>query len=736
MNKYSIIKQREKTVKILVAGNKQIIIPSLIPFLLERDHQVTLTDTAKNEFGFSHKNLTVYPAAESNELYEEIFHAHSFDLVLFNALNENRFIEDKNSKTPVNPIRGLETVLDLSQRSGVTRFILISSAAVYGSNQSGHEDEDPEPESTYGAVLASYESLCHFYAKNFNMRVTVIRVPFIYGPNENHSFVSRLISLAEQKRNIKLHASKFDACQFLHIDDFLRFIEKAIEQKEQESWRVFNLSGGDNVNFAFVEQLIQFHFPQARIEFLQSGKKNQRGWTNHPTRAEQEMGWQAKHHLAYALPSLLDKPKEKGKRKNSIARFAQQLSHFIKPFLAWIEVILGAFGMHLLTIWTETIIEFKGIDYRLLYVVIIGSTYGLLLGVLASLLAMASAVVRWVAIGLDWELLVYNIENWIPFALYFLAGSVTGYMHDKLTNEIVFERNQTRLIHEKYKFLYHLYSEISNIKERLREQLVGYRDSFGRFFKVANQLDQLEEDSIFINALDVLEDVMKNDKIAIYTIDKTATYGRLEVKSANLKRQIPKSILLAEYSAALDQLKSGEVFQNKELLANYPAYIAPIMDQSKLIGLVVLWDADFEQFTLYYQNLFKVITSLIQSALVRAAIFKNAQVEELYLPSTQILKPEAFKQALHLKKKMKRNRLADFLIFSIEKTDMNWESLYARLSKEIRDDDIVGIMDENDDHCYVLFSNAGIENVDLLKNRLTESGFRNEYVAEIEVPYS
>ena len=208
------------------------------------------------------------------------------------------------------------------------------------------------------------------------------------------------------------------------------------------------------------------------------------------------------------------------------------------------------------------------------------------------------------------------------------------------------------------------------------------------------------------------------------------------MKSANLKRQIPKSILLAEYSAALDQLKSGEVFQNKELLANYPAYIAPIMDQSKLIGLVVLWDADFEQFTLYYQNLFKVITSLIQSALVRAAIFKNAQVEELYLPSTQILKPEAFKQALHLKKKMKRNRLADFLIFSIEKTDMNWENLYARLSKEIRDDDIVGIMDENDDHCYVLFSNAGIENVDLLKNRLTESGFRNEYVAEIEVPYS
>jgi len=328
--------------------------------------------------------------------------------------------------------------------------------------------------------------------------------------------------------------------------------------------------------------------------------------------------------------------------------------------------------------------------------------------------------------------LIYNVGNWIPFALFFLAGAATGYVHDKKENEINFERNQTELIHEKYEFLYNLYDEISSIKDRLRNQLVGYRDSFGRFFRVANELNELNEDNVFLKALEVLEDLMKNDQIAIYSIESTGNYGRLEVKSAGLEQQIPRSLKLSDFSLALEVLKEESVFQNSELLPNYPSYIAPISNQGKLIGLVVIWEAKFEQFTMYYLNLFKVLTGLIQSSLVRAAIFKNAQIGKLYIPSTRIMKPEPFKQSLQIRKKMSRNKIADFQIIRIQKGVNSWEELYKQLSKGIRDDDIAGLMEKDDTHCYVLLANAGVENIGIINDRLRTLGIESEFVEELE----
>lgn len=724
--------QGDFKLNILVAGNKKIIIPSLIKFLLSRGHHVVMSGSGMDNDIPKKNNLITYPYEAADDFYSEMFKSHSFDLVIYNASDESGLISKNNTREIPVFQNGLDTILAHCDNTGVKEFFLISSTRVYGNNQAGLEEEIPVPDSAYGQKLLNDENLCRFYAKNKGLQVSILRVPFIYGISETGSFVEYLVQSGKETKKISLAVGRYDSCQFLHMGDLQQFFSNLLENDERKSFQVLNLVS-DCVNFAFVEQLWEVYFPKSSLSFLSQKHSHQPPLKISIAKAEQQFGWQPQHSLSDDLHVLIEGRPVKRARENLIVKLTESISKKIKPFLAWIEVILGASLMHLLTIWTETIIEFKYIDYRLLFVVIIGSTHGLLFGLVASLFAILSAVVRWTSIGLDWELLVYNVENWIPFALYFLAGSVTGYVHDKSTNDILFERNQTRLILEKYEFLYHLYNEIGSIKDRLREQLVGYRDSFGRLFRVANELNDFEEDSIFLKALEILEDLMKNDQIAIYTVDRTGTFGRLEVKSASLKQQIPKSILMTDYSVALGQLKIGEIFQNKEILANYPAYIAPIIDQGMLIGLVILWDAKFEQFTLYYSNLFKVITGLIQSALVRAAIFKNTQSDEIYLPSARILKPEAFKQALALKKKMKRSRVSEFLIISIEKEEMQWKELYARLKKGTRDDDVIGILNETDDHCYVLLSNAGIENLEIIQKRLSDLGLKCAYVEDLEI---
>ena len=715
---------------ILITGSISTIALSFVKELLKEGHSVVVTNASDDFSAIKSRNFTAYKIHTSHALYQEIYRSHAFDVVCFISTLENYFLGEGDPGKIQSNI-GLENTLDLCQKTGVERFMFISSTEVYGSSDIALENAQPEPSSKTGQILLNGESLCRFYAKTHALPISIVRVPYIYGPLEKNSFLYKLIKSAKTQENVEIKTRKFSQCSFLHIEDFLTFVSGFLEDEERPDLQIFNLAA-ENINFSFLVQQLNYYFPKVSFSFLPDDPAEPANQKVQVKAAKENYNWSPQHQLTKALPSLLNINAEKPVKRKILMEKLKAFAISYRPFLVWGEVILGAFLMHMLTVWTNTIIEFKYIDYRLLYVVIIGSTHGLLFGMLAALLAAASGAINWYHIGLDWALLIYNVGNWIPFALFFLAGAATGYVHDKKENEINFERNQTELIHEKYEFLYNLYDEISSIKNRLRDQLIGYRDSFGRFFRVANELNELDEDNIFLKALEVLEDLMKNNQIAIYSIESTGNYGRLEVKSTGLEQQIPRSLKLSDFSLALEVLKKASVFQNSELLPNYPSYIAPINNQGKLIGLVIIWEAKFEQFTMYYLNLFKVLTGLIQSSLVRAATFKNAQIEKLYVPSTHIMKPGPFKQSLQIRKKMRRNKIADFLIIRIEKGGNNWEELFEQLSKGIRDDDIVGLMEKDDTHCYVLLANAGIENIGIIKERLRNLGLESEHVEELE----
>jgi len=717
-------------VDILITGSISTIALSLVKELLKEDHSVVVANASDDFTAIKSRNFTAYKMNASHALYQEIYRSHAFDVVCFISTLENYFSDSGDSEKIQSNI-GLENTLDLCQKTGVGRFMFISSTEVYGNSDIALENAQPEPSSKTGQILLNDESLCRFYAKVHALPISIVRVPHIYGPLEKNSFLYRLIKSAKIQENVEVKTPKLAQCSFLHIEDFLIFVSSFLKDEKRPGLQIFNLAA-ENINFSFLVQQLNFYFPKVSFSFLPDDPAEPSNQKIQVKTAKESYNWSPQHQLVKALPSLLDIDAVKPVKRKILLEKLKAFTISYRPFLVWGEVILGAFLMHMLTVWTNTIIEFKYIDYRLLYVVIIGSTHGLLFGMLAALLAAVSGALNWYYIGLDWALLIYNVGNWIPFSLFFLAGTVTGYVHDKKENEINFERNQTELIHEKYEFLYNLYDEISSIKDRLRDQLVGYRDSFGRFFRVANELNELDEDNIFLKALEVLEDLMKNNQIAIYSIESSGNYGRLEVKSTSLEQQIPRSLKLSDFSLALEVLKEGSVFQNSELFPNYPSYIAPISNHGKLIGLVIIWEAKFEQFTMYYLNLFKVLTGLVQSSLVRAATFKNAQIEKIYIPSTRIMKPDPFKQSLQIRKKMRRNKVADFQIIRIEKGVNNWEKLYKQLSKGIRDDDIAGLMEKDDTHCYVLLANAEVENIGIIKDRLRNLGLESVYVEELE----
>jgi len=225
---------------------------------------------------------------------------------------------------------------------------------------------------------------------------------------------------------------------------------------------------------------------------------------------------------------------------------------------------------------------------------------------------------------------------------------------------------------------------------------------------------------------------MQNEQIAIYSVESSGKYARLEVKSKNIKQNIAKSPKLSDFRAALDSVKKGEIFQNAQLLPKYPAYIAPIMNNGDLVAMVMLWEASFDQFSMYYFNLLKVVTGLIQSSLARAAIFRNTNLEDWYLPDTRILKPAAFDQTVNIRKQMRKNRISDFQILSVKRDGKDWVKFYEVLSKSVRDEDVIGLVNEKDTSCYVLFTQALKSDLDIIEKRLTGQGLECKRLDEIE----
>ena len=140
------------------------------------------------------------------------------------------------------------------------------------------------------------------------------------------------------------------------------------------------------------------------------------------------------------------------------------------------------------------------------------------------------------------------------------------------------------------------------------------------------------------------------------------------------------------------------------------------MNGDSPVALVTIWHASYDQFSMEYHNLFKVICGLIQASLVRASMFRNANLDKMYIPSTRVLQPEAFLEAVRIRTEMKRNRIANFQLLKIELAGISYQEFYTKISDKIRANDIIG--SHEDGNCYILLSQAEKRSVSEIIKRL------------------
>jgi len=684
-------------------------------------HKVVLAsdDVNKDNVG---KTAIPFNIKTDSDKFAKLFRSYNIGTVIFFSEAAEGIRQNSGE------LSRLENVLKACVEFDVGKFIYVSSTSVYSGALKPDESSVIVPNDSLGVELAACEQLCDFYRANEGISVVVMHVPYLYGYGENTSVVADLVKQAVDRASVRFPGSREQICEYLSQEDFSGLIIRIID--DWPIFNVINVSGGCSYSFSGLGVEFIKLIPTLRISYA-SGNKSVPALIKADL-PRNEYDWVPVINVADDLPRLI---REYSNRYDSEkGNFAKRVKAFMarnKIVVIICELIFGFLMMELLNKFTSTMVQFQYVDFRLLYVVIIATLHGLGAGISAAGLACVSMVISYSEINMDWRFLLYNIDNWLPFACYLTIAAIAGYTKDKYRNELLYIENENNALEERYFFLNELYGEALKNKGEFKAQILSYSGSFGRIYEVARRLNSLLPEVIFKEAIGAMEELLINQTISIYTMSEESGYARLAVCSQKMNLRAPKSLKLGDYAEMIEALRDGDVWSNSEQYADYPDYCAALFREGKPVLLIMIQKVKFEQMAMYYQNLIRVLCGLIQVSLLRAYEYNERWESERYLTGTRIINKNHFKMLLEAEKAMSEKEIAEFSLLHIFCQAEEWGNVSETVINTLRGTDYIGIGE--DDEMYAILSQAGRMNIDIIAHRLRETGIIFEVTDKIAV---
>ena len=642
--------------------------------------------------------------------FNKLFSTYSFGTVIYfcGRPDEKPFFDD---------MKGLEATLKSCSDHDVEQIIVISSTYVYQGLTSPDENSSPLPIDAAGVLLNSLENLCEIYRLNNALKVLIMRVPMLFGMYEQDSFIGNIAKQIEAKKFAHINGLPNQHVDFLSQEDLSELLVRVMN-----GWP-------DDINSINVPGAKQMTFQELGDCFLKSVHRISFSETPaliYPpvssSIARKLYEWSPIINIEDDIPDIIknigvQKVSFFDRIKKKIAEFFTTKSNIIKV----IELVIGYILMEVLNNLTSTTSQFSFIDFRLLFVVLLGTLHGLNIGIVAAILASISLTLGFMNDGAMWTVLVFNVDNWLPYAAYLIAGAISGYTRDKRANDYTYLKEEWIDLDSRYKFLNEVYNSSLQNKKQFKKQIISYRDSFGRIFEITKKLNTTLPEAIFKEALLALEDILENHTISIYSVEKDSKFGRLRVCSKKILNTAPKSFNLSKYEHLLDGIKSKKVWKNTELRPSYPDYVFPIYTEDGTLALLVIVNkVTHEQMAMYFENLLKIVCSLIEVALLRARHYNETFVDEFYLPGTKILKRDAFRDVLHVKAQMEEVAISEYTLLSVSVTKNNMTDVGEKLQRYLRDSDIIG--EGDGDQLYIILSQANESDIPYILSRLEKGG--------------
>lgn len=248
--------------KVLVTGGCGYIGIKLVLKLIERGHQVRVLDQDAHEEISAHCDFLQGDIRDTGLLRQVL---EGIDAVIHLAA----VVPPSQLEPQIEEINFAATCTlgQLSKEKQVSRFILASTCALYGSGFNFDEDTPLSTTSLYASSKARAEN-CILALKGDGFHPTVLRLATVFGPSYRmgwQSLFNTLIRDAILDGSISIHDPNA-LRPFIHIDDVVQAIILVLEAPlEPVSGEIFNV-GGINCTKAELARLIQEQFPRIEVE--------------------------------------------------------------------------------------------------------------------------------------------------------------------------------------------------------------------------------------------------------------------------------------------------------------------------------------------------------------------------------------------------------------------------------------------------------------------------------------
>lgn len=221
---------------------------------------------------------------------------------------------DKSIVSPVEFVRtnilGTQTLLDLTVKYSIGRFLQISTDEVYGSIESGswEEEESIKPNSPYSASKGSADLLVLAYGKTYGINVGITRCCNNYGPRQYPEkaiplFITNLI----EGKAIPIYGTGNQIREWIHVDDHCRGILNVLENGSRNG--VYNVAGMNELtNRDLAMKLLAFFDkdPAHFLKFVEDRKAHDFRYSLSGTKIFKELGFEPKIVFDEGLNSTIE----------------------------------------------------------------------------------------------------------------------------------------------------------------------------------------------------------------------------------------------------------------------------------------------------------------------------------------------------------------------------------------------------------------------------------------------
>ncbi len=217
--------------------------------------------------------------------------------------------------------------------------------------------------------------------------------------------------------------------------------------------------------------------------------------------------------------------------------------------------------------------------------------------------------------------------------------------------------------------------------------------------------------------------------MTIYHVSGGA-FARLVAASPAISNDVPRSRSFDDLAPVLQGTISG-LWVNRALTSGLPMFGYTIERDGAPAVLIFVRHVAESQMTLYYQNLFRILCGLVESALGRAFDYEAVAQDKCRVAGTCVLKQAAFGKELAAEQALADAKMGSYLLLRVVPGMEPVGELVGAIGPAIRESDAAGLVDG--DTLYLLMRQATGADLPVICARLAAKHITVEPVGSEDV---